>query len=327
MTAENGQTLRWALAAWGLLLLFNAIASPGFFMLGARDGRLHGVLIDILNHGSRIGIVALGMTLVIATGGVDLAVGSTAAIGGAVIAVLSSHSGWPWWSALGAGLLAGAACGAVSAGLVALAGLQPIVATLVVMVAGRGVAQIISGGGGVPVTDPALVALGNGVWFGLPGTAWLLGLTAGAFALATRRTALGLFAGAVGSSPGAARLAGVPGRTVLVMVYGLCGLSAALAGAVEMSYIRAGDPSTAGLGLELDAILAAVIGGTSLRGGGFSLLGAIAGAMFLQTLSATLSAQNVSSDVAPAPKALVVLAVCAIQSPRLRARLRRRGRP
>jgi ribose/xylose/arabinose/galactoside ABC-type transport system permease subunit len=327
MAAERGTTLRWAIAAWALLLLFNALSTPGFFTIGLRDGRLHGVLIDILNHGSRIGIIALGMTLVIATGGVDLAVGSTAAIAGATIATLSAHVGWPWWAALGAGLGAGAACGALGAALIALLGLQPIVATLVLMVAGRGAAQIITGGGGVPITDPALIALGNGAWLGLPASFWLLTITLGAFTLVMRATALGLFASAVGASRPAARLAGVPDRRVLVAVYALCGLSAALAGALEMAYIRAGDPSTAGLGLELDAILAAVIGGTSLSGARFSLPGAIAGAMFLQTLSATLSAQNVSSDVAPAPKALVVLAVCAVQSPRLRARLRRRGRP
>lgn len=312
--------LLWPLAALALLLAFNAICTPGFFDIHARDGRFYGVLVDILNHGSRVAIVALGMALVIATGGVDLSVGAVAAISGAIVAALVARGIVPWPLAISGALAAGGLCGLWNGLLVSRFRVQPIVATLVLMVAGRGVAQLITDGMTVTFDSPSVVAIGNGSFFGLPLPVTILLAVAAIMILLTRRTALGLFIESVGDNDAASRLAGVPDRVVRLTAYGLCGVLAALSGVIECSYIKAADANNAGNLLELDAILAVVIGGTALTGGRFSLLGAILGAVFMQTLTKTLYMQNISAEVAPAPKAAAVIVVCLLQSPVFRAR-------
>jgi simple sugar transport system permease protein len=322
--------LLWPLVALGLLLLANAILSPGFFRLEVRDGRLYGVLVDILNHGSRVAIVALGMTLVIATGGVDLSVGAVAAIAGAITATLVAQNQAPWPVAIAAALAAGLVCGLWNGLLVTRLRLQPIVATLVLMVAGRGVAQLITGGLITTFESPPVAAIGNAGFLGLPVPVSILVVIAVAMVLIARRTPIGLFVESVGNNEAASRLAGVPDRTVKILVYGACGLLAAVCGVIECSYIKAADANNAGNLLELDAILAVVIGGTSISGGRFSLAGTILGALFMQTLTKTLYMQNVSAEIAPAPKAAVVIIVCLLQSPALRRMLfpgARGGRP
>jgi ribose/xylose/arabinose/galactoside ABC-type transport system permease subunit len=315
------RAVRWPLAAFALLLLFNALFTPGFFTLDVRDGRLYGVLVDILNHGSKVAIVALGMTLVIATGGVDLSVGAVVAIAGAVAAslVVGNHAPWPlaMAAALGVGLL----CGAWNGALVVWLRLQPIVATLILMVAGRGVAQLITGGVIVTFENPSLAFVGNGSFVGLPVPVAMLAALFAATALLTRRTPLGLFIESVGDNRTASRLAGVNDRAVRLTVYAFTGFCAGAAGIIECAYIKAADANNAGQLLELDAILAVVIGGTALTGGRFILAGSVVGALLMQALTKTLYMQDVSADIAPAPKALVVIIVCLMQSPALRRRL------
>lgn len=323
------RAIRWPLLALLAMVLVGALAAPGFIGVELRDGRLFGTPIDILNHGSKVAIVALGMTLVIATGGVDLSVGAVVALAAATLATLVSEQGvgWPWAmaAALGVGLVAGLWNGL----LVTWLRLQPIVATLVLMVAGRGIAQLITGGLIVTVREPAVSFVGNGAIVGLPATLWLLLAVAILIATLTRRTALGLFIESVGDNDEAARLAGVPAAAVRLIAYAFCGACAGVAGLIDCAYIRAADVNNAGQLLELDAILAVVIGGTALTGGRFTLVGSIVGAMLMQTLTKLLYMLNVSAEIAPAPKALVVLAVCLLQSPTLRAaiarRLHRRG--
>ena len=314
--------LVWPLAALGLLMAFNAAFTSGFFSLEMREGRVYGVLIDILNHGSRTALVALGMTLVIATGGVDLSVGAVAAIAGAVTASLIVDAHAPWPLAIIAALATGLLCGLWNGVFVALFRLQPIVATLVLMVAGRGIAQLITDGSIITFQSPQITSIGNGSLFGLPVPVTLLAAAAILLGLALRRTALGLFIESVGDNDVAARLAGVPDRAVKLLAYMVCGLLAALAGIIECSYIKAADANNAGNLLELDAILAVVIGGTALKGGRFALAGTIVGALLMQTLTKTLYMQNVSADIAPAPQAAAVIIVCLLQSPRFRQRLR-----
>jgi simple sugar transport system permease protein len=314
--------LVWPLASLALLLAFNALATPGFFTLEWRDGRIYGVLVDILNHGSRTAIVALGMTLVIATGGVDLSVGAIAAIAGAVTASLLVDAHAPWPLAIAAALGAGLLCGLWNGFLVAVLKLQPIVATLVLMVAGRGIAQLITSGSIITFQSPEITSIGNGSLLALPVPVTLLAAAALTLALFVRRTSLGLFIEAVGDNDVAARLAGVPDRAVKLLAYLVCGVLAAVAGIIECSYIKAADANNAGSLLELDTILAVVIGGTALRGGRFALAGTIVGALLMQTLTKTLYMQNVSADIAPAPKALVVIIVCLLQAPAFRTRLR-----
>lgn len=316
------RSLAWPLIAVGLLLAFNAVFTPGFFALNVRDGRVFGVLIDILNHGSRTALVALGMTLVIATGGVDLSVGAVAAIAGAVTASITAGAHAPWPIAIAAALAAGIVCGLWNGAFVAIFCLQPIVATLVLMVAGRGIAQLITDGSIITFQSPQITAIGNGALFGLPVPVSLLAVVALVLGIVTRGTSFGLFIESVGDNDAAARLAGVPDRAVKLLVYALCGLLASLAGVIECSYIKAADANNAGNLLELDAILAVVIGGTSLKGGRFALAGTVVGAMMMQTLTKTLYMQNVSGEIAPAPKAAVVIIVCLLQSPVVRQRFR-----
>ena len=304
----------WPLLALGLLLAFNHAFTSGFFAVEWRDGHLYGSRIDILNHGSKVMLLALGMTLVIATGGVDLSVGAIMAIAGAVAAqgAVAYHLA-PAAAialALAASLLAGAWNGLLVAGF----GIQPIVATLILMVAGRGIAQLVTGGQIINFNDPALVYLGNGHLLGLPFTCTLVLALLGVTHLLTRGTALGLFIEAVGDNETASRQSGINARWVKFATYVFSGFCAGLAGLVAMSNIKSADANHAGLYAELDAILAVVVGGTALTGGRFYLVGSIVGALFIQTLTTTMYARNVSADVAPVPKALVIIAVCLLQS-------------
>lgn len=319
-SASSLRRLALPMAALLLLLLFNFLFTPGFFAVEVRDGRLYGTLIDILNHGSKIGIVAIGMTLVIATGGVDLSVGAVAAIAGAAAAhLIVSGSSPP--VAIASGLILGVLAGAWNGILVTMLRLQPIVATLILMVAGRGIAQLITNGLIITYDSPTLTFIGNGSLGGLPFPVMMLAVVLAITAILARRTAIGLFVECVGDNAAAARMSGVPDRAVKLLAYASCGLCAGLAGLIECSYIRAADANNAGMLLELDAILAVVLGGTALTGGRFSLIGSVLGAMLIQVLTKTLYMQNVSADIAPAPKALVVLVVCLLHSPVLRQRL------
>ncbi|PYJ08345.1 MAG: sugar ABC transporter permease [Verrucomicrobia bacterium] len=314
-------SLVWPVAGLALLLLFNLIFTQGFFHVEVREGRLYGVLIDVLNHGSKVMLLALGMALVIATGGVDLSVGAVMAIAGAVAAQLINKAGVPFPAVVAASLAVAIAAGGWNGLLVGGFKVQPIVATLILMVAGRGIAQLITDGQIITFTDARLTYIGNGSLLGLPFPV-LLSLAMLALAgVFTRRTAVGLFIESVGDNQTASTYSGVHAGAVKFLVYVFSGLCAGLAGLVAASNIKCADSNHAGLFLELDAILAVVVGGTSLTGGRFYLAGAMVGALFIQTLTTTMYMRNVSADVAPVPKALAILAVCLLQSPLLRAKL------
>ena len=314
-------SLVWPAAGLGLLLLFNLIFTEGFFRLEVRDGRLYGVLIDILNHGSKVMLLALGMALVIATAGVDLSVGAVMAIAGAVAAQLINKEGVPFPMVIGISLAVAIVAGSWNGLLVGIFKVQPIVATLILMVAGRGIAQLITDGQIITFTDERLTYIGNGSLLGLPFPVLLsLGMLL-VTVLLTRKTAIGLFIESVGDNQTASTYAGVHAGTVKFLVYVFSGFCAGLAGLVAASNIKCADSNHAGLFLELDAILAVVVGGTSLTGGRFYLAGAMVGALFIQTLTTTMYMRNVSADIAPVPKALAILAVCLLQSPLLKAKM------
>jgi simple sugar transport system permease protein len=327
----------WPLLGIAGLIAFNAamdlakLDGPGLFGPGAflhlswQNGPA-GPLIDILNHGALIIILALGMTLVVATRGVDLSVGSIMAIAGAVGAVLIGR-GWPGAGALGAAIVVAGLCGLWNGVLVSGLRLQPFVATLVLMVAGRGVAQMITAGQIETFNNPFLEFIGNGrpAWLPLPFPVLLAGGLFAVLLFMTRSTALGLLLEAVGGNPEAARLAGVRAGIIVAATYVCSGLCAGLAGLIAAAYIKGADPMHAGLTLELSAIFAVVVGGTPLTGGRFSLAGAVAGGMLMQTLTTTMYARDVRPDVAPLPQAAVILAVCLLGSPRARAMFTRRA--
>src|SRR3954447_25371878 len=139
----QGATLLWPVVGLAVLLFFNLIYAPSFFRLQILDGHLYGTLVDIFNQGSKVMLLSIGMTLVIATGGVDLSVGSIMAIAGAVAAVLLTKSGLPFGEAAAVALVVSVLAGFCNGLLVAYAGIQPIIATLILMVAGRGVAMLL----------------------------------------------------------------------------------------------------------------------------------------------------------------------------------------
>ncbi|MEW6249959.1 MAG: ABC transporter permease [Planctomycetota bacterium] len=336
-TARSQQRLRllWPALALVLLLAFNLLRfEPGgaarvtgeFFDVQVRDGHLYGSLIDILNRGAPILLTGLGMTLVIATGGVDLSVGAVVAIAGSVAAVLLT-GGWSVGAAVVAALAVCLAAGVWNGLLVAVGGVQPIVATLVLMVAGRGIAQLLTEGQ-IPTLEgvaPAFGFIGGGYVLGLPFSLTLIAIVFVAIVLLTRGTALGLFIEAVGDNERASRCAGISARAVKIFAYAFSGLCAGLAGLIYASNIRAADANNAGMYLELDAILAAVIGGTSLTGGRFSLVGAVIGALVIQTLNITILRLPIPVDYNLVVKAVVVLAVCLLQSERVRLPALRRA--
>ena len=311
-----------------ILLGFNLLFTPGFFRIEIRDGRLFGSLIDILNRGTPVLLLSLGMTLVIATGGIDLSVGAVMALVGAVAACLIarpvdsplhvlnvSHSlALVLAISLAVALLAGLFNGI----LVATFRLQPIVATLILMVAGRGAAQLVTNGQIPTFQDRAFEFLGSGFLFGLPFPLVLAVILFLVILTLVRSSALGLLIEAVGNNPVAARLAGVQAGGVKLACYILCALLAGIAGLIATADIKAADVNNTGLYLELDAILAAAIGGTSLAGGRFSLIGTAIGALVIQTLTTTILARGVAPELTLVIKAAVVVALCLLQSAKFR---------
>jgi simple sugar transport system permease protein len=302
------------LIALALLLGVAAVSVPGFLHLEVKDGHLYGSLVDIVHRAVPLMLIALGMTLVIATRGIDISVGAIVAIAGTVAAMLVGSHGV--LVAFAAALGAAALCGLWNGLLVATLGLQPIIATLILMVAGRGLAQLFTDGQILTIYEPAsFFWLGGGYLLGLPVSVFVLALVAGLTGLLMRRTALGLFIESVGVNPVASRLAGVPTLAVMLFVYLYSSLGAGLAGLMITSNIKSADANNAGLLLELDAILAVTLGGGQLNGGRFSLVGSLIGALVIQTLTSTIYALGIPPQVTMVVKAIVVFAVCILQSP------------
>ena len=325
----------WRKPFWPLvaLLALNLALSPGFFAIRIQDGRLYGSLIDILHNGAPVALIALGMTLVIATRGIDLSVGAVVAIAAALACwwiATSPDPASPGAAVAGIAVALGVsvALGAWNGMLVSVLGIQPIIATLVLMTAGRGLAQLVTDGQIITVNNPAFAGISAGELATVPLTVLVAALVYAVVALATRRTALGTLVEAVGINPAASRLVGVPARLIVATVYVFAALCAGVAGLMISSNVNAADANNAGLWLELDAILAVVIGGTSLAGGRFSIVGTLFGALTIQTLTTTIYSLGIPPTVSLVFKGVIVLLICLLQAPRARALLaRRRGRP
>ena len=314
--------LFWPVVALLALIAVNTIARPQFILVTVRNGELYGALIDILRNSAPLMLVALGMTIVIATRGIDLSVGAIMAVSGAVALTIIDASSEP--GSLGTVLVAlvvaitvALVLGVWNGFLVAVVGIQPIIATLVLMLAGRGVALLITEGFITTVNSPPYEFIATGYLIGLP-FAFLISIAAIAvIALIERRTALGVLTEAVGINPEASRLAGVRARGIVFSAYAASGLLAGIAGIIYSSNIRAADANAAGLFIELYAILAVVLGGTSLMGGKFTIAGTVIGVLTIQTLEATILFLGVPSAQSPVFFALVVIIVVLVQSPRL----------
>jgi simple sugar transport system permease protein len=302
------------LGALALVLLVNWIVFPSFFDLGWVNGRLTGSAVDVLNRGAPVALLALGMAPVIATRGIDLSVGAVMAIAGAVAAV-SVEAGYGWGIAVIFALLAGLAGGVWNGLLVAVLGIQPIVATLVLMVAGRGIAQLITSGRIATFTDPHLAAIGSGTFAGIPVPILIVALMTIALILLARRTALGLFIVAIGVNPRASHLSGIRTTSLLIAVYACSGVMAALAGVIVAADIRGADANNAGLWLELDAILAVVLGGASLFGGRLSFALTVVGAVTLQALKTGILLAGLPPQLNLIAMAFVITILLIVQAP------------
>jgi simple sugar transport system permease protein len=318
--------LAWPCLTLVLLVMLDLAHNPAFLSISVLDGHLFGAPIDILNRAAPLVLVSLGMTLVIATRGIDISVGAVVAIAGAaaasILAADPSQVGMAILAALAAGLLAGMWNGL----LVAIVGMQPIIATLILMVAGRGVAQLLTGGQIIPIDAVGYLAVGGGYLARVPCSVWVAIAAVAVTALLMNRTALGLFIRAIGINPVATRLAGLRSSAIVFGVYTFSGLTAAIAGILASSNVRSADGNNAGLLLELDAILAVTLGGTSLLGGRFSLAGTVLGALIIQTLTYTTYSIGVPPEATLVVKAAVVLMVSVIQSTSARAFIARQVR-
>jgi galactofuranose transport system permease protein len=321
------KALRAPLASLAILLVIGALTNPAFLQITWQDGHLQGALIDVLNHAAPLSLVSLGMMAVIAIRGIDISVGAVVAIAAAVAATLISQadaSSGPaaLFVAIGGALAVSALCGAWNGLLVVKVGMQPIVATLILMIAGRGIAQLITSGQIITIYYPPYYFIGNGFLLGVPVALIIALVLTLALQLALTRTALGLFIRAIGLNPEAAHIAGIRARGICLCLYTLCGLAAGIAGLIISSNVKSADGNNAGQLLELDAILAVALGGTSLNGGRFTVAGTVLGALIIQTLTTVIYASGLPPQVNLAFKAVLVFAALLLQSAGARGFLR-----
>lgn len=323
--------LFWPLVALALIFIFNAIFSPGFFKLGILDGHLYGNLIDVFNNSAPLMLVALGMTMVIATGGVDLSVGAVIAISAGMGAVLINPvfgneqitnavaadpnlTNTPLWLVVVVTLLAGTLCGLWNGMLVSRAKISPMVATLILMVAGRGIAQLIERGQIMTVYYTPYFWFGNGFILGLPVSMYIVALVYIIAWVLVRKTSIGLFIESVGLNSKSTYYSGISEKNIKLFAYTFCGFCGAVAGLILGSYIHAIDANNIGLNYELDAIFAVVIGGTLMSGGRFSLLASIVGALIIWTFTITMYIFGVPANALLAGRAVLVLVVILLYS-------------
>jgi galactofuranose transport system permease protein len=218
--------------------------------------------------------------------------------------------------AIAIAIAGGAAVGLVNGVLVAHFGIQPIVATLALLVGGRGLALVFAQGRLTEVFDPTLGVIGSGRLFGIPIVVLIVLAVALAVAALVARTTFGRYVVAIGGNPEASVLAGVPVRRTLIAVYVLCATLAALAGVIQTSRLSASDPSFVGNLIELSAITAVVVGGTPLSGGQVRIVGTLAGALLMQLISATLITHNLPDSGTRMVMAAIILAAVFIQRQR-----------
>ena len=291
--------------ALGLLLLFNLVFTANFLTVG--NVRLQ--LIQVVP----VVIVALGMALVIGTEGIDLSVGSVMAVAAALIPL---YIGYGPWAAIAIALAAGGVLGLVNGSMVAFLGVQPIVATLGVLVAGRGLALVLAEGRLTELFDPTLSAIGTDEIAGIPVTVLAALVVVVVVGLVVRRTTFGRHVVAIGGNRRASELAGLPVRRTLLIVYVVSAVLAALAGVLGTARLSAADPSSIGLLIELSAITAVVVGGTPLTGGRVRIFGTIAGALLMQLIGATLISHDLPDSSARMIQAAIIVAAVYVQRAR-----------
>jgi ribose/xylose/arabinose/galactoside ABC-type transport system permease subunit len=290
----------WFGLALALAVLVAALsfARPNFLNLGN--------LVNLVRQISINGILAVGVTYVLLTGGVDLSLGSVAALAG-VTAACFAHPGQHAVAVpMAMGVLAGAACGAVNGLVVAHGRVAPFIVTLGMMTAARGLALLVSGGRPVSGLAADFTRIGSGNVAGVPAPILIFALVALVSRVVLKNMRYGRYVYAVGGNENAAYASGVPVRTVKLAAYTLCGALAGLAGVVLAARITTGQPN-AGMGYELDAIAAVVIGGTSLSGGVGGVGGTILGALLMGVINNGLDLLNVSSYYQQVVKGVIIV--------------------
>jgi ribose/xylose/arabinose/galactoside ABC-type transport system permease subunit len=304
-----------ALAGLLLLVLFNVFFTPNF--LTAQTLNIN------LTQVAPIVIVAAGMTLVAATGGIDLSVGSLMAISGALAPIIFLSQTPPLNSPLAGNtlalivpVLAAGLFGLFNGVLVTTFRIQPIIATLVLFIAGRGIAQVVTNGFLQVFKNPGFQYIGLGRPFGIPFQVILMLAIVGGLAWVMRVTAFGRYVLATGGNEAAARLAGVPVNRVKQAVYVISGLLAGLAGLIVIAINSSSDANQVGLNMELDAIAAVAVGGTPLTGGRATIVGTLLGALLIQLIRFTLLSKDVPFAVAQVINAVIILTAVYIQRQR-----------
>jgi simple sugar transport system permease protein/ribose transport system permease protein len=294
-----------------VLLLFNAVFTPNFLQLQT--------LFVNISQVATIAIVAMGMTLVIATGGIDLSVGAVMALAGALAPLIFLSDFGVANPALGVALaivlplIVAGFCGVFNGVMVAYLNVQPIIATLILFISGRGVAQVLTNGNLQTFSNPSFSYLGTGKVLGLPFQGWLALAIACVLFWVISRTTWGRYLLAIGGNEKAAYLSGGPVRKVKISAYAICAVLSGMAGLIVVAINSASDAARNGNLMELDAIAAAVVGGALLQGGRAPIFGAILGAVIIQLVKYTLLANGVEDEVALIAKAAIIILAVWVQ--------------
>jgi ribose/xylose/arabinose/galactoside ABC-type transport system permease subunit len=306
LLADYGPTYG-ALAALILLVLANILFTPNF----ADVNNFRNILLQV----APTVLVAVGMTLVIATGGIDLSVGSVMAIAAALAATNLERGLIP---AVALGLLAALAVGLFNGALISGFRIQPIIVTLAMLITGRGVAQVISRGGQIIlIEDQTFMSLGKGFLGPAPMSVVVMLLVLAVAIFVMRATSFGRYVAAVGGNEAAARLSGVKVHRTKIMVYALSGLLAGMAGLIEAARSEASDATKVGLYIELDAIAAVVVGGTPLTGGRVTVVGTLIGALIMQVITTSFNMLGIGFAWSLVLKAAIILIAVYIQRPKV----------
>ena len=299
------------LLAFLFLILVNILITPNFLQIQT--------LYVNLTQVATVAIVAIGMTLVIASGGIDLSVGALMALAG-TIAPLIFLSDFALMSpvlgltlAILVAILAAAMGGLFNGFLISRYNIQPIIATLILFISGRGIAQVLTNGELQTFDHASFEFIGTGRIFGVPFQAIITIVIALSMAWVLRRSIYGRFFLAVGGNEQAAKLAGVPTAKIKMITYMICGALAGVAGIITTAINSASDANQTGQLMELDAIAAAIVGGVLLTGGKAPILGALLGACIIQLVGYTLLANGVHDAVAMIAKAIIIIAAVYMQ--------------
>lgn len=306
------------------VLIAGGIVIPDFFSVSVKNGVLSGYLIDIINRASELVILAIGMTLVTAaSGGQDISIGAIMAVSAALccqvlsggeVSVESLQN--PFILAVLAALAGSALCGVFNGFLVAKLKVQPMVATLILYTAGRGIAQLVTNGQITYIRVESYKVLGGYISkCPIPTPIFAAIIMVILAYIILKKTAFGLYVESVGINGEASRLVGLNSTMIKFLTYVICGILAGIAGLVASSRIYSADANNIGLNLEMDAILAVALGGNMLSGGKFTLMGSVIGAYTIQALTTVLYGMNVSADRLPVYKAVVVIVIVLMQSP------------